>query len=252
MPLVARRRSAALLACVLLLPASGASAQAFLGTMAASCVSVPASRLHVLTVSTPIARGNGIIIAGAVDSGVATDISVSDSKGNSYPGVAGRQGHGIAATSLLLRAPLQKALAVGDTITLRYGGLNAGQNSCVGIYGYSQLAAGSQVLDTSGGAEGRATTTLAVRGLGDSRSQPNLVFAGFATNGSVGTASAGAPATALPPLCAASGSVCLVAAWRAVNAAGTQTISISTTTARDYSGVLAALYADSIFFSGFD
>lgn len=239
----------AILATVL---AQTASAQVLLGTAAASCLTLPASRLHTLTVTTPVARGNSVIIAAALDSGAATDISVSDSKGNNYPGVVGRLGHGIAATSVLLRAPLQNALALGDTITLRYGAANAGQNSCVGIYGFSQLAASSQVLDTAGSADGRAATTLAVSGIGDSRSQPNLVFAAFATTGSVGAVTAGAPATALPSVCAASGSVCLVTAYRAANAAGPQTISLGTTTARDWSGVLAALYADSIFFNGFD
>lgn len=234
------------------LMAVGVQAQTALGTIAASCVTLPASRQHSLTVTTPIARGNSVLIAAGVDSGAATDVSVSDSKGNFYPGVAGRQGNAIAVTSIMLRAPLQKALGVGDIITVRYGAINAGQTSCVGVYGFSQIAASSQVLDTAGSGDGRAATTLAVSGIGNSRGLPNLVFAGFATNGSVGAVTAIPPATALPSVCAASGTVCLVAAYRATNTAGSQAISLSIGSARDWSGVLATLHADSIFFSGFD
>lgn len=228
------------------------AAQSFLGTAAASCIPLPASRQHNLTVTTPIGRGNSVIIVAAVDAAAATDVSASDSRGNVYSGVAGRQGNAAGTTSILLRAPLQQALALGDIVTVRYGSINAGQNSCVAIYAFSQLAASQQVVDTAGSNDGLAATTLAVSGIGSSRNIPNLVFAGFATNGSVGTVSVGPPAIALPSLCSSSGTVCLAAAYRASNSAASQAMSVAIGTARNWSGVLATLHADSIFFSGFD
>ncbi len=222
------RASARIIASLLFLAAlvvcaSTATAQTitFIGDRGGNCISLPGGAApHSFTVTiSNVAAGRTIVITAAT-SGNATLGSITDSKGNSYPGDISQITTGVNFSRVFVHSrAITNALIAGvDTITLNYTGSAVNETSCATAHEFSNVLASGTRTEIATGSNGTgmahatpmATTTL---------QKNQLLVANFVTTTATGGFTIGAPFGPMQGACL--GSFCMFPEFRIVNAFGT-------------------------------
>lgn len=238
---------------IILLAAAGggpAAAQTFLGRIGGACATLPGNFMQGIALSAPVPAGAGVLVSVATPAGFTSGMRIDDLAGNDYQLLTGaRQGAGGAV--VVFRAALQRGLAAGDTLLLRFDNAASGAAVCASVLAYSGIPFGHVVQEAFGTAGGQSATPT-VSATAPTPATRKLVLAAFATNGAPGAVTASAPAVATAPLCIAGNSLCLVEGHYFESAATTPAVALATTSSNAWVAALSVLQADGIFGNGFD
>ncbi len=230
--------------------AGPAAGQQFLGRVGGGCTTLPANNQQQVSIDTTIPAAATVFVTVATSSNFVSDLTIGDATGSHYQALGGTHG-GSAGTLVHFRAILQRPLNAGSALNLSYGNASTAVQSCVSVLGYRGIPAGAIVQDALGAATGQSTTP-AVTATAASAAGQQFVLASFATNANPGGVNTTPPATALPAVCSADNSLCILDAWYAGDAIGTANVQLTIGSPANWSGALTALYADGIFGNGFD
>lgn len=226
-----------------------ADAQQFLGRLGSSCVQLPSTLQQFVPLTTAAPAGSTLVVTVATSSRFLSGLEIDDPLGSRYQALGGTRSNSGAV--LHFRANLQRALAAGQTLMLSFENADTTVSSCVSVLAYRGIPFGNVVQESIGSANGQSfqPSVASTTPLPAART---LVLAGVAMNGSPGDVLPTAPATALPTLCASSGTLCLVEAQYFSSTSGVGQISMVQNDSRAWAAALTALQADGIFGNGFD
>lgn len=240
-----------LTAALLVALATPATAQQFLGRVGGGCFNVsPSTNLQFIALDQAVPAGATLIVGVAASSSVLSGITVEDPSGNRFQAIGGI--HQAAAGALAqFRGALQRPITAGESLQIGYDNVGSGVRSCISVLGYRGVPFGSRVHDAIGSGGGQSSSPALTAGTASPATQ-HFVIGHFATRAAPGAVNATAPASALPTLCAADNSVCLIDTYYSGSAIGTATTQLSLANSVVWSGVLTAIAADGLFGNGFD
>ncbi len=204
---------------------------------------------QTLTLTASASAAASVLLSVALNSTDASDLTVTDDVGNRYYVTGGYQYPAANLALVTLRAPLQRTLASGSSVTIDFGNASSTTQSCAAIYLVTGAGFSGQVLDTFGAAAG-LTSTPGVSSNTSAIAVPEIVFAAVASNASPGTPDT--PATVASNLCSSDNTLCLTGAYYFSSAGGPASTSFSASPQINWVGVESAIYDDDIFGNGFN
>lgn len=212
MPAVgSRMRVLSAVACGCLLACAPALAQQVVTPGFGGCGSFDAERRLEFTLATPVSAGQTLSLAVAVGPGLASGLSLGDSRGNVYLPLAASRTRERGAAALLWGGRLQQGLSAGDRLQLRLDSLATDIRACVLVLGYADLLVEPRALRSANAARGQdAQPSLSLVNSTPAVAQAALAVVAFES--SPGALTAAGDLAVLGPICASGGTPCLVLA----------------------------------------
>ncbi len=254
MPVAGSRvRVLSAVACGWLLACAPALAQQVVTPGFGGCGSFDAERRLEFSLATPVSAGQTLSLAVAVGPGLASGLSLGDSRGNVYLPLAASRAREHGAAALLWGGRLQQGLGVGDRLQLRLDSLASDARACVLALGYGDLLIEPRALRSANAARGQnAQPSLGL--LNTTPAVAQAALAVFAFESSPGALTAAADLAVLGPICASGGTPCLALAHAQGDSGSAIAPSLVLTAgqAAGWQGAAVVLPRASLFRDGFE
>ncbi len=241
------------IACGWLLACVPALAQQVVTPGFGGCGRFDEERRLEFTLAAPVSAGQTLSLAVAVAPGLASGLSVGDSRGTIYLPLAASRGRERGAAAVVWGGRLQQGLSAGDRLQLRLDSLVTDTRACVLALGYVDLLVEPRALRSANAARGQgAQPSLSL--LNTTPAVAQAALAVFAFESSPGALTAAADLAVLGPICASGGTPCLALAHAQGDTGSAIAPSLVLTAAQavGWQGAAVVLPRASLFRDGFE
>lgn len=236
------------LTCGVFATAAGA-AETPLSMVSASCQAIPANRTVDLTTARIMTTGQSVVLAVAVDSADAPDLTVTGPSGVAWVSLGGQKSESRNRSVVLLRGTASASTLAGATITLNFGQVESARTVCAQAMRYSSFISGSFALASDGQNQGTAAASPDV-----TAKQPvsvGMAVGAFLYEGNTNALTLNAGAVLDGGACNAALDLCLRVAHQG-DVSGAVSLSMTPATTSEWQASLAVLATPGLFKDGFE
>ena len=226
-----------------------AAAETPVSIVSSTCLAIPANRTVSVLTAQPLATGQSIVLAVAVDSADASDLAVTGPTGTNWMPLGGHKSEHRDRSVVLLRADAVQPVASGANLSLSFGLVESARSMCVRGMRYASLLPDITATQADGQGQGDALATPTVTGKQPAIDAMAIAAFIFEANPNALTLSGGAISHG--GACNVALDLCLRTAHQE-GVSGSASISMTPASASHWQATMAVLAAPILFKDGFE